>query len=454
MHSPFSFEAPLVLGFLSFLLLSGVLIRAKIPVIQRFLFPSCLIGGVLGSIAVNFGLITISIELLENIAYHFFNLSFISAGLTKDSSATSSNNKGSSFWQGTLWMALTQGVTFPLQAIVGGLVVLLFGLFGIELFQTFGFLAPLGFNEGPGQALSFGKVWEGIGFQHAATIGITFAAIGYAFAFFIGIPLANWGIRKGKVSGETKTLGIDFLKGYYKKEEPGKSAGLQRLHSANIDSLAFQMALVGAIYVMTYFLIDALGTLTGADTAKMLWGFFFFFGLAIAVLVRYLLDKLNIGHLLDSGIQKRITGLSIDFLIVATVPAIQMAVIWKFAAPLFLIAVINGALTTLVVVTLGKQLFELNLERVLAIFGTVTGTVSCGLLLLRIADPEFKTSVAIELAVMNLFVLPIIFGCTLLVNAPLWWNWSLALTLAVFFIVAVVCMGLMRVLLLLTGSKP
>ena len=31
------------------------------------------------------------------------------------------------------------------------------------------------------------KIWEGLGFEHAATIGLTFAAIGYFFAFFIGI---------------------------------------------------------------------------------------------------------------------------------------------------------------------------------------------------------------------------------------------------------------------------
>ncbi len=32
-----------------------------------------------------------------------------------------------------------------------------------------------------------------------------------------------------------------------------------------------------------------------------------------------------------------------------------------------------------------------------AIFGTCTGTVSTGLLLLRIVDPEFKTGTALEL---------------------------------------------------------
>ena len=47
-------------------------------------------------------------------------------------------------------MALTQSAIFPLQAIAGGVLATLFGIFGIKLFPTFGFLAPLGFEEGPG----------------------------------------------------------------------------------------------------------------------------------------------------------------------------------------------------------------------------------------------------------------------------------------------------------------
>lgn len=74
------------------------------------------------------------------------------------------------------------------------------------------------------------------------------------------------------------------------------------------------------------------------------------------------------------------------------------------------------------VIYFGKKLDAFGLERSAAIFGTVTGTVSCGLLFLRIVDPEFKTPVAFEIAVMNTFVLPIVGGCTVLVNAPIWWG--------------------------------
>jgi len=65
-------------------------------------------------------------------------------------------------------------------------------------------------------------------------------------------------------------------------------------------------------------------------------------------------------------------------------------------------------------------------------------------LLLRIVDPEFKTSAVIELALMNLLVLPIIFSCVMLVNAPLWWGWSLGITLLAFAGIAVLSFCLMK----------
>lgn len=454
MNSPFPFDSLLVFGFLSILLLLGTLIRAKTTIIQKYLFPSCLIGGVIGSILVNTDLVEIGSSQLETFAYHLFNLSFISIGLTRDTNASQSSDKKANIFKGSLWMALTQGITFPVQAIIGGLVVLGFGLLGTDLFATFGFLSPLGFNEGPGQALSFGKVWEGMGFDHAVSIGLTFAAVGFVFAFFIGVPLANWGLRKGLgAGGKQQTLPKEFLKGLRPQNSGGESAGQLNLHSSNIDSMAFQTAVVGLVYVLSYFTVGALGSLFGGDVAKMLWGVFFFFGLAFSILVRGVMDRLNFGYLLDPGIQKRITGWSVDYLIVATIPAIQLAVVLKYILPITLICTINGVLTLLVVLYLGKRLLSENLERMVSIFGTVTGTATCGLLLLRIVDPEFKTSAVIELALMNLLVLPILLPCMLLVNAPLWWNWSLGVTLLAFAGIAIISFFLMKVFKVIDQPK-
>jgi len=453
MSTPFPFDGMLAFAFLSVLLLVGVGLRARMGFLQRFLVPSCLIGGFVGLALMHTRMFGIETSTIEAFAYHFFNISFISVGLTRDDIGRE-NKVNTQMIKGPAWMALMQGLTFPMQAILGGLLVILMGWCGVQLFPTFGFLVPLGFNEGPGQALSIGKVWEGVGFADAATIGLTFAAVGYFFAFFIGVPLVNRGIRSGRATFGPRQLPKDFLTGILNQQGPVESAGRLTLHSGNVETLAFQLALVGGVYGITYGIITVLGGFLPADAAKMLWGFFFFFGLGVALVVKWVMKRLRIQYLADAGVQRRITGFSVDFLIVATVAAIQLKIVWDYMVPISILAVVNGVMTTVLVVYFGRRLSTYSLERTAAIYGVVTGTVSCGLLLLRIVDPDFKTPVAYEIAVMNVFSLPVVGGCTVLVNGPLWWGWPLWVAILVFTGIMAVVLTLMKLLGLLNGASP
>jgi ESS family glutamate:Na+ symporter len=450
---PFPFESMLVFGSLSMMLLFGILVRAKLTFFQHFLIPSCLIGGTMGLLLLNTGVFSLSVPDLETFAYHFFNISFISVGLTNSANQRNHSIRKKGFIKGPVWMALTQTIIFNIQAIIGGICVILFGFFGIKLFPTFGFFAPLGFEEGPGQALSFGRVWEGLGFEHAATIGLTFAAIGYFFAFFVGVPLVNWGIRQGFSVHTPQKLPRDFLTGVIAGKTPNRPAGIQTLHSANADTLAFQAAMVGLVYISTYAFVKALGSFFAPDVASIVWGFFFFFGLIIAFILRWFMGKMGVDHLIDPGIQRRITGWSIDFLIVSTVMAIKLTIVWAFILPISVISLLCAVFTTVTVLFLGKRLWSYNLERTVVIFGTVTGTVSCGLLLLRIVDPDFKTPAVIEVALMNVIMLIPLAALLVIVNATLWWNWSIVLTLLAFGAIMLMAIILMRVFKLVETAK-
>jgi len=226
MESPFPFEPFIVFGYLSIFLLAGVFLRAKLKFFQHFLIPSCLIGGILGLILINTGVVHLSTSLLETLAYHFFNISFISVGLTYTGGEKKIAGGGKDLVKGPLWMALIEGVSISTQAIIGGLFVMLLGIFGLKLFPTFGFLAPLGFTEGPGQALSIGKVWEGFGFAHAATIGLYLFCNRLSFAFFVGVPIVNHGIRKRPCHSNPKGF-VSGFSGRYCSKKSGKGAGRQ-----------------------------------------------------------------------------------------------------------------------------------------------------------------------------------------------------------------------------------
>ena len=108
MSPPYPFDTMLVFVFLSAMLLSGVFLRARVRLVQTFLFPSCLVGGVLGLVLVHTGLFTIDRSTVEAMAYHFFNISFISVGLTPND-ATNGSSRGWRKLRGAGWMALMQG---------------------------------------------------------------------------------------------------------------------------------------------------------------------------------------------------------------------------------------------------------------------------------------------------------------------------------------------------------
>jgi ESS family glutamate:Na+ symporter len=453
MSTPFSFEPMLMFGALGVMLLIGTLLRSRIRFFQNYLIPSCLIGGLLGLILMNIGVIRISSSALETAAYHFFNISYISIGLTSTPNSEQRASKKDKRVRGALWMALTQSAVFPLQAALGGLLVMMFAVVGIKLFPTFGFFIPLGFEEGPGQALSFGKVWESVGFDHAATIGLSFATIGFFFSFFVGVPLVNWGIRKGLSSSGSKKIPQHVLTGIVPPGDQREAAGKLSFHSGNVDTLAFHSALIGLIYLVTYLAIRALGSVLPDDVASMLWAFFFILGLGLAYFFKGIMARTKTDHVLDPGIQRRITGWSVDFLIVATIMAIKLAVVWQYLIPIGVMSLSGGIITTLVVVYLGNRLWSYNLERTAAVYGAVTGTVSCGLLLLRIVDPEFKTPVSIEIAIMNVFSIPVIGLCTVLVNGPIWWQWPLWLMITIFCAIMLVAFGLLKVFKLTAEPK-
>ncbi len=430
MDTPFPFEPLLLFGFMAIMLLLGIFLRSSLKFFQKFLIPSCFIGGGIGLILISTGLVNVSTSLLETFAYHLFTISFISLGLTTN--VQNDKHPAISPVKGSAWMGLVSGVIMSMQAIVGALLVFLFNSTGYNLHPTFGFLAPLGFTQGPGQALSIGKVWEEFGFEYAATLGLSFAVFGFAFAFFVGVPLVNWGIRKGFSSQAPKSLPQDFLSGIIQKGSKKESAGELTTHSGNADTLAFHAALVGLVYVLTYLLVLGIGLFISEEVAQSMWGFFFFFGVLVALFVKFLITRIGLGFMLDPGVQRRITGWSIDFLIISTVMAIQVVIVWQYIVPIITISLASGLLTTFIVVSLGRRTWAYSLERTVGIYGIGTGNVSTGLLLLRIADPEFETPVGLELGVQAIFSAPFVLSYMLLMHAPFWWGWSVEVVVMIY----------------------
>ncbi|MFW5862971.1 MAG: sodium:glutamate symporter, partial [Spirochaetota bacterium] len=117
-----------------------------------------------------------------------------------------------------------------------------------------------------------------------------------------------------------------------------------------------------------------------------------------------------------------------------------------YIVPITVMSVVAAFFTVVSIMYLGRRIDKLNFERTMAIFGTCTGTVSTGLVLLRVVDPEFRTPVALEIGLMNMVVVPIIVASMILVNAPVWWGWSLWFIILLHLIILAVSLIVIKMI--------
>lgn len=162
----------ILIGILLFI---GKIVKTKVPVINKIVLPTALMGGIVGlaiSLIVNAiwpSVHLIDTDVMEAIVYHALALGFISLSLKKPDKKNEQKRK--------LWstgMIITS--TYALQGFLGVLLVMLF--WG-EKFIGSGILLALGFGQGPGLAISFGNMWNDFLGGNGASLGASYAFLGF-----------------------------------------------------------------------------------------------------------------------------------------------------------------------------------------------------------------------------------------------------------------------------------
>jgi ESS family glutamate:Na+ symporter len=104
----------------------------------------------------------------------------------------------------------------------------------------------------------------------------------------------------------------------------------------------------------------------------------------------------------------------VDFMVAAALGAISVTLVGANWLPIVVFATLLAGVAALTILWLGSRLFAHDhaFERVVLFWGTLTGTLSTGLALLRAVDPEFKTPAASDYlyasALTFFLVLPLI----------------------------------------------
>lgn len=387
--------------YLSAFLMIGTVLRRYVKFFQKYLIPNNLIAGFLALIigSQGFGFIDLQSDRLILYVYHLLALTFIALGLRQ-----SKTNWG----KGPVSKSISGLTSYLIQGSIG-LIVALILVYTIkpDLFLGIGLLLPLGFGMGPGLAATMGNSWDNelvkLGFESvgAGQIGLTFATIGYLYAFFGGMALIQWGIRNGKSKLITNLDSItdDMRKGVYKDGKP-PSAGKLTLTTEAVEPLAFQLSLIGLVYLLTWLLVKWLTTMMGNNPQLVgfvgtIWSFHFVVGLLIALAVRKILDVAGRSYVIDKGLMNRSMGVFLDFLVIGAIGAISIEIVLHYWEAILIMSVLAGPATGFMLYWTSKRAFDdYHFERFIELWGEMTGTINSALVLLRVTDPEFETPVA------------------------------------------------------------
>ena len=442
-----TFPGILSFAFLAALLVFGTLIRANVRFFQINLVPASLIGGTLG-----FGLIALDWAMgfkaadFTAFAFHFFTLSFMSLVLTSRAQPIAGQQPVA---LGGLWLSLIWVICLVLQALVGLVAISAYNTIASEPLSGFlGLIATHGFTQGPGQALALGDLWTtAYNIQHAVDFGLIYASLGFVAAFAVGVPMARWILKKNLHSGRGGSLDQDFERGLY-SGDAAPAPGKLITHSANVDSFAFHIGLLGCAYLITDQYLKLVHPFVAGTHFENIFSYnlFFFHGLMICVGLRALLDRFNLGQFVDDETQKRITGSSVDLMVTASLLSINFALLTQFWQPILLVASLVTLVTAALCFTAGLRLKTLGAERGLTIFGCCCGSTGSGILLLRILDPNLASSVAKELAFFNIAILFLSFHilaimAPILPSIPVIWIILIYLATAGFGLILVQLLG-------------
>ncbi len=376
--------------------LLGNILRTTVPFLRKMLIPSALLGGI---IVLCLKLIPqvnafLDAEFMQIVTYHCLGLGFAAMALK-----TEKHKKSVSTVKIVESGALMAG-SYLLQALVGLIISLIFYYLSGSYFAA-GLILPMGYGQGTGSALSWGSNYENNnGFAGGASYGLAVAAIGFLVGSVVGVIYMNVLNKKGKVrprlsSNQART--VEHFEG--ENEIP---------ETESVDKMSVQICLVIAAYAAAYGFMQLL-QLTGIKAlGEVAWGLNFLWALLFAFLLKLAiggLKKKNVikRNYVNNNMMDRISGLMFDIMIVAGVVAIDFEDI-AANLPLLVVTCVIGAITTFIYVrAVTNQIYPgYELEGFLTNFGTVTGTASTGMILLREIDPDYVTPAATNIVLQNI----------------------------------------------------
>ncbi len=381
------------LGLLLLFLMVGNILRRTIPWFRKCLIPSALLGGtvllMVNTITKQFGVVLVDNQLMQVVTYHCLAIGFAAMTLKTEKSTHKTNNTQ------VVEFGALQGGCYMLQAFVGlGITLVLFlaTRYGEQVVSYIcGLILPLAYGQGPGNALS----WD-INFTNTpatqfagnGSFGLSLASIGFVVASVLGVLYINVYKKKGQLQVRNARP--------VEQGDRGEDQSNEIPDNESVDKFTLQVGFVALAYALSFGFMCLLGKLS-AFTNSIAWGFNFLWTSLAAMLIKVVVKRLRRHSLMHRSYinnyqMDRISGFAFDLMIVAGVAAIEINDIRNYILPVVILSVVGAVITYLYIRKVSKECFKgFEHEMFLMTYGTMTGTASNGMILMKEIDPGLRT---------------------------------------------------------------
>ena len=397
----------------SMLLLIGLVLRAKVGILQKMFIPVAVIGGLVG--------LLLGSEVLGKFCPYYIHWSENVSGFANPLLAI-------------LFVTQFIALKFDRKMIkkcslvffISATVIAVQILSAMAMGKAFGLpdgaaLLPFGaFYGAHGIPQVIAGIYDTLGYwnyDEASAFGTTYATIGMLYGIIVGIAILNYGIRKGWCTAEKSgNLSKEDYTGILDEKNRFK---FMKAFTSEIafDPLTLHFGIVMGIMLVAYGLLKIL------HMVPLFSGFAIYVpailvSLAFGVVVR----KTPFAEFIDNESLSHVGNLALEFLIITAIATMKLDVIMNNASAILSISLTGLILTTIILMILPRLWLKQNwLENAMVMFGAWTGSTATGMMLLKISDPELETDA----------------GPNLVAATPLWQisTQNFYLTIAPMFIV-------------------
>lgn len=388
------------LGIISALILVGKFIRVKVKLIQQLFIPPSLIAGVLGLAFGPNGLGWLPLSGSMG-TYAAVLIALVFGALPLSSPKFSAKEVAGRV--GPMWAYAQLGMLLQ-WGILGIFGLLVMKVIWPDLNDAFGVMLSTGFYGGHGTAAAIGEAFNGLGWDEAASLGMTTATVGVICAIIGGLIMIKWAAKNKQTAfiADFADLPNELRSGLV-PEEKRESMGSATTSGISVEPLTFHFALVLLVAFLGYSLSVGVKQIYPQFELPV-----FSCAFIVGLILKKIFDATKVTNYICPNTTQRIGSMATDLLVAFGVASIKLGVVVKYAVPLIVLIVAGAIIIFGITFFFGRHLSKTYwFERTIFAWGWWTGTMAMGIALIRIVDPKLASKAMDDYALAYLPIAPV-----------------------------------------------